>query len=507
MSKKIEFKFNEKNIDGELRNIIQITENAQANDYILLSEIFAKIPEKSLEVATNSKGIKMRDYVKSVVNSKETSLETIEDAYKGLQNVRNSEEFKELNKNYNELQEKYKNLEILSATTRVELTASKNEITNKQKSIEEQARNYELTVQNKINEAVQQYRESYTKKINELTNEIASLRSQKETIVDITKAEVELSKNQEILKLTEKFQNIEREKNILESSIKNIKLEIQNKHLEEKHKLDTQHAEIIKDLEAQIEVHKRMRKFDSTKALGENLELEMESKMTEFFLDDQSVIMDKANEVINGSKPDYTFVVKDGDLVLTNVVLEMKTQDINTTKGKKNSEYFEKLSKDQSNYKAQYSILVSELEPDIDFSIKVAGRKYKNMFVVRPAYLVSFLNVIKTIAEKYKDISRNTQRKAIEFESRINILNRWNEFKEGLLNSTIKNINKNYDDLIPLADAIASNANKIKEKARLAFDTHFGRLVKALENFKIDKEIISPIDNLDLIEEIQEDKA
>lgn len=102
------------------------------------------------------------------------------------------------------------------------------------------------------------------------------------------------------------------------------------------------------------------------------------------------VIFEKANEVIDNTKPDFLFEVfnptlpvNDPTYITGKVVIEAKTEINDAQFHKKNADHFKKLDADRKKNGGDYAILVTTLEPENDFSIYLAPG-YENMFVVRP---------------------------------------------------------------------------------------------------------------------------
>ncbi|WP_429982563.1 DUF2130 domain-containing protein, partial [Mycoplasmopsis bovis] len=95
---------------------------------------------------------------------------------------------------------------------------------------------------------------------------------------------------------------------------------------------------------------------------------------------------------------------------------------------------------DREKNQLDYALLVSELEYQNSNWLVYRVPEYKNMFVVRPMYFVNMLGVLETIALKYKEITLDKQFKEIIFIEKQKILDEFNDFKDSILDTTLKYI-------------------------------------------------------------------
>ena len=204
---------------------------------------------------------------------------------------------------------------------------------------------------------------------------------------------------------------------------------------------------------------------------------------------------EKTNDSINGSKPDFIFKVFDREndnLELSSVILEMKTE-LNSTdekNKKKNKDFLEKLNKDKINNKAEYGLLVTELEWDKKFVIQKA-QKFENIFIIRPEYFLTFLTLIKNFAIKKKEINRIN----IELKDKKEILDSFDKMKDDILNKCFKHIGTQLDIIEKEVDKAANSVSSIKNAANLIKETHFKTLENKIKDFKINK-IIEKIEKI-----------
>ncbi len=315
-----------------------------------------------------------------------------------------------------------------------------------------------------INLAVAQIKNEYEKSINKTNIDT------KETIEKLGK-EIEILKlkNQEQLKNQSTQIELERErtKNIFEKD-KDQKIE----------KISSQYKQEIDLLEEEIARLKDFQSKLSTKMIGETLEQHCQMV---FDLRQQdgcfpNAELSKDNNVVNGTKGDFIFkdYDEDGNEIIS-VMLEMKNQSEIGNIKKKNSDHYSKLEKDRTNKNCDYSVLVSNLEPDSEYFNRgiVKVPEFQNMYVVRPNSLLILLSLITSFARKSLDDKREIKK--------------------------LKNMNidlSNFEDnLIKAKDAFQINTDRVKgniaksilelDKIISLLEKHKSTLQKIDSNFQI----------------------
>ncbi|ADK69580.1 DUF2130 domain-containing protein [Mycoplasma mycoides subsp. mycoides] len=112
---------------------------------------------------------------------------------------------------------------------------------------------------------------------------------------------------------------------------------------------------------------------------------------------------------------------------------------------------------------------------------------YKDMFVIRPMYFISFLGVLETIALKYKDLKLNKLQREIMFKEKQDILDEFEEFKNNLLDNALKHIDTKFNEINKSAENVKKEANKILEATELVINKHLNTVKNKINNFKIEK--------------------
>ena len=187
----------------------------------------------------------------------------------------------------------------------------------------------------------------------------------------------------------------------------------------------------LKDKDDEIERYKDFKIRQSTKMIGEDLEVHCHNE----FDNARSLGMysnayfEKDNDASNGSKGDFIFRDSDGDTEYISIMFEMKNEADTTSTKHKNEDFFAKLDKDRITKGCEYAVLVSMLEPESELynnGIVDVSYRYPKMYVVRPQFfmpIISLLSKASKNAVEYKrqlTIARNQSVDVTNFEKKLN---------------------------------------------------------------------------------------
>ncbi|MDW7797929.1 DUF2130 domain-containing protein [Streptococcus canis] len=160
----------------------------------------------------------------------------------------------------------------------------------------------------------------------------------------------------------------------------------------------------LKAANEQVEFYKNFKAQQSTKAIGESLELYAETefnKVRSYAFPNASFAKD--NQLSSrGSKGDYIYREVDANGVeILSIMFEMKNE-ADTTKSKhKNSDFFKELDKDRREKNCEYAVLVTMLEADNDYyntGIVDVSHEYEKMYVVRPQLFIHLIGILRNAA-------------------------------------------------------------------------------------------------------------
>ncbi|MGT2950129.1 serine/threonine-protein kinase MRCK beta [Streptococcus cuniculi] len=286
--------------------------------------------------------------------------------------------------------------------------------------------------------------------------EIVELSAKLEQTANQTELEIRSAlsqKEQEILALEAQMDKVRLEKehelqlaiSAMEKERDAVKTELLLQEQKQELALATTKQEFEIQLKAaneQVEFYKNFKAQQSTKAIGESLELYAEAEFNKVrHLAFPNAYFEKDNLISSrGSKGDYIYRELDENGVeILSIMFEMKNEADDTVKKHKNEDFLKELDKDRKEKNCEYAVLVTMLEADNDYyntGIVDVSHKYEKMYVVRPQFFIQLIGILRNAAMnalKYK------QELALVREQNIDITH----FEEDL--ETFKNaFAKNY---------------------------------------------------------------
>ncbi len=241
----------------------------------------------------------------------------------------------------------------------------------------------------------------------------------------------------------------------------------------------------LKAANEQVEFYKNFKAQQSTKAIGESLEIYAETEFNKVRnLAFPNAYFEKDNTVSSrGSKGDFIFREKDENgIEILSIMFEMKNEADGTVKKHKNEDFFKELDKDRREKKCEYAVLVTMLEADNDYyntGIVDISHKYEKMYVVRPQFFIQLIGLLRNAALnslKYK------QELALIREQNIDITH-FEEDLETFKHAFAKNYNSASTNFKKAIDEI-DKAIKRMEAVKAALTTSENQL--RLANNKLD---------------------
>jgi len=484
---------------------LKLEEKGDVGDIIDLQELQKVDSTKIIETIRNAK-----DEIYNSLLAKEIKQQ---ESYKQL-------ELNQLEKNlkleYQELMSEKERLELLvdsfdeklsleKSSAKVTLAANfsiekgklESKITELEQSIAEQKQLITLQIEQKKDAEINNIEETYKaillekqKQIDKLTYDLQAFMDKQNLLIEKEKGQIRSSLELSIATKESVISNLKADVEKLKSSAretiltKEAEIRVLNEQL--KGKDDIKKAEIEKELviqkqeyvnqisqkELEISQLKLAKSNLQVKMLGEELERWCNSEYETYSLSgfenckwykDNIIVKDSPDE--KGTKADYIFEVyaddqKNANDILFSVCCEMKNESPGSKSKTKNSDHYDKLEKDRIKKNCQYSLLISELEWDTinDAPIKKIP-DYENMYMVRPTYFVSFLSLIKSLANKYQALLIEHKIADKNFKDSQKIIEEFEGFKSTYLDK-------------PLL-SLQSDAEKIKAEATKAHEASY----------------------------------
>jgi len=298
---------------------------------------------------------------------------------------------------------------------------------------------------------------------NQATNKINSLNNELNKLKDEIKNQSLISELSLKNKVNEAVANLEKENSSLTNSIEKIRLEnsINEKLIEEKFKSK------ISERDLTIQELREMKSRLSTKMVGETLEIHCE---TQFNLNRATAFknsyFEKDNDATLGSKGDYIFREYDDNKVeIVSIMFEMKNESLNGTNKRKNEDFLKELDKDRRQKSCEYAVLVSLLEPESELynaGIVDVSHRFPKMYVIRPQFFLPIISLL-----------RNASMETLKYKSQIDLMKRENfditNFEstlEQFKNAVGKNVSlaqDRFNDAISEIDKSITHLQKTKE--------------------------------------------
>ena len=314
--------------------------------------------------------------------------------------------------------------------------------------------NKEEQTKNKVEKQLNEELNKKSLEINELKNKIA-IRESENALALKTALD---DKEREIAELNNKIELGKNEYQIKEKNLKET------------------YEEKIADKEEQIAYYRDLKARQSTKMVGESLEVHCSNEFNKLRPLFANAYFEKDNDIKSGSKGDFIFRDFDEDhSEIVSIMFEMKNEQDRTATKHKNEDFFKELDKDRREKKCEYAVLVSLLEIDNDYynnGIVDVSYKYEKMYVIRPQFFIPLITLIRGLAMnslKYKkelEIVQNQNLDISNFEDNMN------KFKEAFgtnyrrasekFKKAIEEIDKTIDHLQKTKDALLSSDNNLR---------------------------------------------
>ena len=348
----------------------------------------------------------------------------------------------------------------------------------------------------------------YDAKIKDLDNKLSH---QKE--LSDNKLELELQKQKSLYedKIKELNNNIDLDKLKHINELDNIKNKYDLEKRDEITSLKEELNNIIKEKEDIINQLQRQKASLNVKQTGEDLEAWCDNAVKEAMQNGfLNCTWEKDNEVVKdagelkGSKADYLFRIYTNELhnkeeEIASICMDMKDENPDSVNKKSNSDYYKQLDKNRMKKNCKYALLVSNLEMDKPNVIPIYKvREYNDMYVVRPAYLITFLNMITSLATKYSALILNKAKEDLELKDKKDILDDFSKIKETYLDKPLESLKKDLDNIIKNNDVIVKAAKAISDSCDHITISYINKIIDKIDNFEIKiKRDIKKIDKLE----------
>ena len=346
----------------------------------------------------------------------------------------------------------------------------------------------EANLERKYEKVSQTLKDEYTKKLNDQQAKINELTSKLENINNDHANAIKLQETKYQLELQE-----EKSKNIQELEKVTTKLETsKSEYLIKETSLKATYEEKLKAKDEQIAYYKDFKARQSTKMVGESLEVHCNIEFNKLRPLFKNAYFEKDNDAKTGSKGDFIFRDYDDEgTEITSIMFEMKNEADMTASKHKNEDFFKELDKDRHEKNCEYAVLVSLLEIDNDYyntGIVDVSYRYPKMYVIRPQFFIPLITLIRSMGlntldyKKELEIVQNQNIDISNFEDSLNKFK--NDFGRNYalaskkFTTAIEEIDKTIDHLQKTKEALLSSDKNL----RIANDKIDNITIKKLTN-------------------------
>ena len=371
----------------------------------------------------------------------------------------------------------------------------KNEIATRQEQYEKDKNQAIKLAENELEKKLSTMLKEKDLEITKLNEELKSKKQLEDSLVENTKIKTANEYKEEIAKLNIKIKELENEKDKNISSLKS-QLELDSKEyaLKEKNIKDV-YENKLKDKDEMIAYYKDMKARQSTKMIGESLEVHCNNEFNTLRPLFPNAYFEKDNDARTGSKGDFIFRDYDDEKTeIVSIMFEMKNEADMTATKHKNEDFFKELDKDRKEKRCEYAVLVSLLEIDNDYynmGIVDVSYRYPKMYVIRPQFFIPLITLIRGAAlnaleyKKEMLVLQNQNIDISHFEENMNA------FKSGFaknyriasekFSKAIEEIDKTIDHLQKTKDALISSDRNLRLANNKAEELTIKRLTRNSE--------------------------
>lgn len=336
----------------------------------------------------------------------------------------------------------------------------------------------EITLEKEFNNKLQEKE----LEISKLTNKLENIEKDKQERIDSTKKDLETIYQEKYNELNLKVVDLENSLKLKEMENKNnlnelkSKLEIETKEYKIKEQnIKEVYENKLKSKDEIIDYYKDLKARQSTKMIGESLEKHCQEEFNKLRPLFKDAYFEKDNDIKTGSKGDFIFRDYHNNQEFVSIMFEMKNEDDKTATKHKNEDFFKELDKDRKEKNCEYAVLVSLLEIENDYyntGITDVSYRYPKMYVIRPQFFIPIITLIRGAgmnALNYKLELEELKNQNIDIS---NFENNMNAFKEGFARNyrlasdkfkkAIEEIDKTIDHLQKTKEALLSSENNLR---------------------------------------------
>ena len=162
----------------------------------------------------------------------------------------------------------------------------------------------------------------------------------------------------------------------------------------------------------------------------------------------------------------------------------MKDESPDSKNKQTNEHYYKALDKNRNKKSCKYALLVSNLELDKPNALPMwRVKEYPDMYVVRPAYMMSFLSMLNSLTLKFKTLLNDTEKERLELISVHEFEDKFNELKLRYLDKPLESLEKNITNIKGESAKLRTISDKIDEECNKVINNYLSEIQNKLSRF------------------------
>lgn len=464
------------------KNTLVLEEDAQKGDYIDLTSI-SNIDYRQIEEIVSSG--KDEVYNKKLEEYKKQFL------------LETNQEKSELENRFKlDLEKKNTEIELFKTKLQQDMNLKQAELEHKH-SLELQSLNAKIEQLTSLSQQkVQEVKLNYQLQLQDLQQKLSSFEDKKKMELEGEKLQLEKKYTDQLNNLNHQLEEMNYSKQRFELE-KKLELETALRKKEQNFEAEKQQwNQKYEELYQSYQALQRQKASLNVKQTGEDLESWCDNEVRSYMQNGlenckwvkDNVVVRETDET-KGSKADYIFSIyesKNKETLLAGVCLDMKDENPDSVNRKKNADYYKALDNNRKKKDCKYAVLVSNLELDRPNDLPIFKvNEYEEMYVVRPAYLMTFLNMLVSLTTRFADLVLTKQEEQLELKDIMNLKLSFDELKNTYLDKPLLALSKNIEDIRSQNEKITSASRKIDELCDTVTRSYLNEIQNKLDRFDI----------------------
>ena len=298
----------------------------------------------------------------------------------------------------------------------------------------------------------------FVKRLTEKDKTIEGLKSQ----INQSEDRLQIALLEERQKSVKEIQNKQSEINELI-----VKSEAQkSESLKSEAMLKEQYEVRLKQANELIDYYKDMKLKQSTKMIGESLEVHCSTEFNRVRPLFPNAYFEKDNDIAQGSKGDFIFRDFEDGVEYVSIMFEMKNEADETQTKHKNEDFLKKLDQDRRNKGCEFAVLVSLLEQDSELyntGIVDMSHRYEKMYVIRPQFFIPIITLLVQTSKKSLDYKKQLEIAKRQSIDVTNFENELSDFKDKFAYN-YRLASKKFQNAIDEIDKTISHLQKVRQE-------------------------------------------